>query len=164
MSSFITLYDYVPAGAGVLTPEQERTRIEVKEFKEGVCPEHIMRDVASEIRKIEEKDPGNCTVCFVPASRRDLTVTRYMDLVQYLSAEFPGQVYLNTIELCDSYDEIIEESRKFACNLERVKGRTVIFIDDIYNTGGSYAEIVSLLENSGAKDAYGIYIARVVRS
>jgi predicted amidophosphoribosyltransferase len=45
-----------------------------------------------------------------------------------------------------------------------VKGRTVIFIDDIYNTGGSYAEIVSLLENSGAKDAYGIYIARVVRS
>ena len=164
MSSFITLYDYVPAGAGVLTPEQERTRIEVKEFKEGVCPEHIKRDVASEIRKIEEKYPGNCTVCFVPASRRDLTVTRYMDLVQYLSAEFPGQVYLNTIELCDSYDEIIEESRKFACNLERVKGRTVIFIDDIYNTGGSYAEIVSLLENIGAKDAYGIYIARVVRS
>ena len=163
MSSFITLYDYVPAGAGVLTPEQERTRIEVKEFKEGVCPEHIMRDVASEIRKIEEKDPGNCTVCFVPASRRDLTVTRYMDLVQYLSAEFPGQVYLNTIELCDSYDEIIEESRKFACNLERVKGRTVIFIDDIYNTGGSFTEIVSLLKSSGAKDAFGIYIARVVR-
>lgn len=163
MSSFITLYDYVPAGAGEVTPEQERTRIEVKEFKEGVCPDHIMRDVATEIRKIEEKYPGCCTVCFVPASRRDLTVTRYTELASYLNSEFPDQVYMNTIELCDSYDEIIEESRKFACNRERVKGRTVIFIDDIYNTGGSYAEIVSLLESNGAKDAYGIYIARVVR-
>lgn len=163
MSSFVTLYDYVPLGVGVLTPEQERTRVEIREFKEGVCADHIMRDIASEIRKIEEKDPGNCTVCFVPASRRDLTVMRYMELASYLGTEFPDQVYMNTIELCDSYDEIIEESRKFACNQERVKGRTVIFIDDIYNTGRSYAEIVLLLENRGAKDVYGIYIARVVR-
>lgn len=165
MSSFITLYDYyVPTGAEKLTPEQEKTRRDVIEFKGGACPEHVMRDVTAAVRKAMEQDPGNCTVCFVPASRLDLTVSRYMELASYLGEEFPDKVYLNTIELGGSYDEVLEESRKFVCNAGRVKGRTVIFIDDIYNTGGSFYEIASLLEKAGAKDEVGIYIARVVRS
>lgn len=163
MSSLITLYDYMPASVGELPAGQERIRHDIIEFKEGACPEHVMRDISAAVKKAMEQDPGNCTICFVPASRLDLTVSRYTELASYLASEFPDKVYMNTIELCDSYDEILEESRKFVCNRDRVKGRTVIFIDDIYNTGRAYAEIVSLLEENGAKDEIGVYIARVVR-
>ena len=164
MPNIITLYDYIPSSVSSVTPEQERTRRDVVEFKEGACPDHVMRDIAAAVRKAMEQDPGNCTVCFVPASRLDLTVSRYMELASYLGDEFPDQVYLNTIELCGSYDEVLEESRKFSCNSSRIKGKTVIFIDDIYNTGTSYSEIVSLLQDGGAKEEIGLYIARVVRS
>ncbi len=163
MSSFTTLYDYVPSVFTDVTPEQERARRAVTEFKDGACPEYVMRDVADSVRKAVATDPGNCTICFVPASRLDLTVLRYMELANFLSQEFRDQVYLNTIELCETYDEVIEEKRRFTCNQARVKGRTVIFIDDIYNTGNSYSAICSLLRESGAKDEVGIYIARVVR-
>lgn len=163
MPSFTTLYDYVPSVFTGVTPEQERARRAVTEFKDGACPEYVMRDVADAVRKAVAANPGNCTVCFVPASRLDLTVLRYDELANYLSREFRDLVYLNTIELCETYDEVIEEKRRFTCNAARVKGRTVIFIDDIYNTGNSYSAICSLLQEAGAKDEVGIYIARVVR-
>lgn len=163
MSSFTTLYEYVPSVFTDVTPEQEKARRAVTEFKDGACPEYVMRDVADAVRKAVAADPGNSTVCFVPASRLDLTVLRYDELANYLGREFRDQVYLNTIELCETYDEVIEEKRRFTCNPARVKGRTVIFIDDIYNTGNSYSAICSLLQEAGAKDEVGIYIARVVR-
>lgn len=163
MSSYTTLYDYVPSVFTDVTPEQEKARRAVTEFKDGACPEYVMRDVADAVRKAADAAPGDFTVCFVPASRLDLTVLRYDELANFLAREFRDHVYLNTIELCETYDEVIEEKRRFTCNQARVKGRTVIFIDDIYNTGNSYSAIVSLLEEAGARDAVGVYIARVVR-
>ena len=44
-------------------------------------------------------------------------------------------------------------------NIELVKGRTIIVIDDVTTTGGTLTEMIKLLKNSGAKKVVGFAIA-----
>ena len=163
MDSYTNLYNYIPAAPTELSPQQLQVRQDILEFKEGVCPEKVITDVAAAVRKAVGEGRANCTVCFVPAASQELTVSRYADMAQTLGAEFADMVYLNTIGLSDNYDELLEETRTFVCNSERINGKKVIFIDSIYNTGASYRKIVSLLKENGAADEYGIYIVKVIR-
>lgn len=163
MASYIHLYEYIPSAPTDLTQEQIQVRQDILEFKEGACPERIINDVTAAVRKALGEDRSNCTICFVPANRQELTVSRYADMAQSIGGEFENMVYLNTIELSKNYDELLEEDRAFVCNADRVRGKKVIFIDGIYNTGESYDKIVSLLHDSGSSDEYGIYIAKVIR-
>lgn len=163
MASYIYLYEYIPSASSDLTQEQIQIRQDILEFKEGACPERIINDVMAAVRKAVEEDRSNCTICFVPAARQDLTVSRYADMAQSMGGEFKNMVYLNTIELSENYDELLEEDRAFVCDAERVKGKKVIFIDGIYNTGESYDKIVTMLHDTGSSDEYGIYIAKVMR-
>ena len=59
MPSFTTLYDYVPSVFTGVTPEQERARRAVTEFKDGACPEYVMRDVADAVVHLVEENAMN---------------------------------------------------------------------------------------------------------
>lgn len=162
-STYIYLYEYIPASVSDVTPEQSQTRAELYEFKEGICSDRIKNDVAAAVRKAVGIDDKDYTVCFVPAARTDQTISRYADLAEFLGQEFEDKVFLNTLSLDEHYDEFLEEARKICCDKERVRGKRVIFISDIYNTGQSYHQIVSLLDENGADEGYGIFIAKVIR-
>lgn len=164
MSDYKYLYEYRPAGTGGATPEQAKVRADVFAFKEGACPDCIKRDMADALRLIVGAEPGAWSVCFVPAHTLESTVSRYYELASYLSERFPGIVYLNTLQLSADYDSVLEERRRIECNASRVKGKKVVVIDDILNTGAMFDGVCGLLLGSGASQVTGLFIARVVRA
>ena len=58
----------------------------------------------------------------------------------------------------------LEEERKeraFVCkNVEAIKGRKILLVDDIYTTGSTMEEISRVLKGSGAKEVWGVAVAR----
>lgn len=47
---------------------------------------------------------------------------------------------------------------------ERVKGKTILLVDDVMTTGATFSEMYKVLKRAGAKEVYGIVFCRVVRA
>lgn len=63
--------------------------------------------------------------------------------------------------------ELSDEERKenikgvfFCQNQEKIKGKKILLVDDVYTTGATMAECARILRESGAKEIIGITIAR----
>lgn len=165
MDSVEFIYDYHSLDADALSIDQRHVNNLLYEFKEGVCDEEIKGEVLHKLKKVADSNPvGRLAVCFVPASKLELTVLRYTELASFINNNVGDIAYLNTLSLSPDFDEFIDERRRIICRFpERIKGKTVVFIDLFYNTGNSYKEIVDLLKSNGATNTFGLYLARVVR-
>ena len=162
MSNIIYLYEYIP-GSEAQSSEQQTIRDDLAAFRQGACPESVKTRMADILRKLIDGSCSEWTICFVPAADLETTISRYYELSQYLSDQFPGCVYLNTLELADEYDELLEEARKIQCQAERVKGKKVAVVDYVYNTGAMFDDVEKLLLDGGAVSVDGLFIAKVVR-
>ena len=163
MSNIMYLYEYFP-GNEPQSPEQQKIRDELTAFKQGACPESVKTRIADVLRKMMDGDSSDWTVCFVPATDLETTVSRYYELSQYLSDQFPDCVYLNTLELSDEYDALLEEARQIKCRSARVKGKKVAVVDYVYNTGAMFDDVERILLDGGAVSVDGLFIAKVVRN
>ena len=47
-------------------------------------------------------------------------------------------------------------------NKEKIKGKTILLLDDVYTTGSTMEECAGVLKQSGAKEIWGITVAREV--
>ena len=47
---------------------------------------------------------------------------------------------------------------------ERVRGRVILLVDDVFTTGATFAELRRVLMRAGARDVWGVTFCRVVRS
>lgn len=166
MNSIEYIYYYHSLDTVNLSPEQKHVNNILYEFKEGFCDEEIKHDILQRLNSIFKKDipDSSLTICFVPTPKLELTVSRYTELASFINQNFRNCAYLNTLSLSLDYDEFLDEKRRIICRFpERVKGKTVVFIDFMYNTGDSYSEVVDLLNLSGASNTVGLYLAKVVR-
>lgn len=165
MDSVEFIYDYHSLDADTSSIDQRRVNNLLYEFKEGVCDEEIKDEVLRKLKKVAVSNTdGRLAVCFVPASKLEMTVERYTELASFINQNLSGIAYLNTLSLSPDFDEFIDERRRITCRFpERIKGKTVVFIDMFYNTGNSYKEVVDILKSNGASNTIGLYLARVVR-
>ena len=46
---------------------------------------------------------------------------------------------------------------------DRIRGRTLVLIDDVYTTGATVRECISVLKKGGAGDVHVLTLARVVK-
>lgn len=166
MDKILTLFDYNPSNEGSSSVNQNAVKGLLIEFKEGVCSDIIKNEILDAILdEIRVRKKVDYTICFVPASKLELTVLRFSELADYINEKLPDKAYLNTLSLAPDYDELLEGERKIVCAYpERIRGKDVYFIDDVFNTGKSHSGIIQLLKSHGVKNTYGIYIAKVVKT
>ena len=162
MSNIIYLYEYTP-GVESQSKEKQKIKDELASFRQGACPDDVKTGMTDILRKLINGETDKWTICFVPASDLETTISRYYDLSQHLSSQFPGCVYLNTLELSKDYDELLEEARKITCQKQRVKGKNVAVVDYVYNTGSMFEDVEKLLLDDGAASVEGLFVAKVVR-
>lgn len=162
MSNIIYLYEYAPA-MEPQSKENRKIKDELIAFRLGACPDEVKSGMTDVLRRLINGDTDKWTICFVPASDLETTISRYYDLSQHLSSQFPGCVYLNTLRLSEDYDELLEEARRITCQKQRVKGMNVVVIDYVYNTGSAFESIEKLLLENGAVSVNGLFIAKVTR-
>jgi predicted amidophosphoribosyltransferase len=63
--------------------------------------------------------------------------------------------------------ELVAEARKenlkgvfLVKDKEKIRGRKILLIDDVYTTGSTMNECARVLKDSGAKEVWGITVAR----
>ncbi|MCK4520843.1 ComF family protein [Candidatus Parcubacteria bacterium] len=74
---------------------------------------------------------------------------------------------LITIKETQSQTELSKKQRKeniknaFACkNIEEIKNKKILLIDDVFTTGATLEECAKVLKSAGAKEVWGITVAR----
>lgn len=87
-------------------------------------------------------------------------------LSQYFKIPFYNDILFKTKETLVQAD-LEEKDRKeniknsFLCkNTEKVKGRKILLVDDVYTTGSTMEEAGRALKNAGCKEIVGVVIAR----
>lgn len=85
---------------------------------------------------------------------------------KFLNIEILNNILIKTKETLPQV-ELSDEERKenikgaFACqNQEKIKGRKILLVDDIYTTGSTMEECARVLKKAGAKEIIGIVVAR----
>jgi ComF family protein len=99
---------------------------------------------------------------------------RGFDHIKEICQDFSEQIKItllleNLIKIKDSEPQmnLSGEKRKenlknaFICqNKEKIQGKNILLIDDVFTTGATLEETAKTLKNSGAKKVYGLVIAR----
>lgn len=47
---------------------------------------------------------------------------------------------------------------------DKVRGKTILLVDDVMTTGATFSELRKVLKRAGAKNVYGVVFCRVVRA
>lgn len=162
MSNITYLYEYIPALESQ-SKENQQIKDELIAFRQGACSDAVKGGMSDVLHQLIKGETSKWTICFVPAVDLETTILRYYNLSEHLSSQFPGCVYLNTLQLSEDYDELLEEARKITCQKQRVKGKKVAVLDYVYNTGSVFEDMEKLLLENGAVSVDGLFIAKVVR-
>lgn len=99
---------------------------------------------------------------------------RGFDHIEEICRDFSEQINLpllteNLVKIKDSEPQmnLSAEKRKeniqgafFCQNKEKMQGKNILLIDDVFTTGATLEESAKTLKNSGAKKVYGLVIAR----
>ena len=160
MNSYSYIYEYIPTTSSKATGEQVRDRNAVLDFLDGDLSPELKQTILERIRDIAA-DRGNvCVIGFVPSWTAEKTMERYGKLASFLSASLDIEVYPDALTLKQDSDPILLR-KEFACNASRVKGKDVILIGGVINTGATFKRVCKILLDNGASDISGLFIAKV---
>lgn len=112
-------------------------------------------------------------ITWVPLSRARLR-TRGYDQARLLAAELAGRTQLPCVKTLKKIKNVKPQSRTGAfesrqknirgayavTDVETIKGKTILLIDDIITTGATLSECAATLLNAGAKRIMGMTVAR----
>lgn len=160
MNSFKYLYDYYPESEKVLSAEQARDRDTVQAFMTGDVSSELLTQVESKARKLVN-DLHIDMVCFAPGTTGAKTILRFGEMAERLSESLPCPVFLDGVTLQFDSDPITHK-RFYQCNKERVNGKNILLIGDVYTTGQALQEVGDLLMHNGVKCVYALFIAKTI--
>lgn len=85
---------------------------------------------------------------------KSLEIPLITDVLLKMKATLPQ------VELSDLEREENIKGAFLVTNREKIKGRKILLIDDVYTTGSTLNEVARLLKEAGASQAWGVVVAR----
>ena len=159
------LMEYLPKRYSA-TMKQENDREAIYDFKNGYCSLSLMNTIVECIKEIKNETGGNYwSICFIPASTKSKTQTRYKKLAEAIQAA-GYKVAINAI-----YNEHDHEAghltgktgnpiEGFGFNASDIAGKKLIVIDDIITRGRTFQMVAEKLGTMGAASVTGLFLAK----
>lgn len=135
---------------------QRELRQKIQMFLNGDCSQEIKNSLTSRILNLVKLNPENDWVIgFIPAPDVSSTIMRYGELALELGEKTDCRVYLDLFDPIISQDDI-----SCKVNRERILGKSIILIDSLLTSGQRYSIFENKIIEAGAKEVYGIIIAK----
>ena len=161
------LLDYVPVSAqnyGYCPTEEDwMDRHEVWHFKDGNCSSRILRGLVQGIRQLSSQ---NCVVCFVPASTKAKTESRYAGVSSRLQDMTGVPCSYKAISKAEDglaghlSGKKADPAADFSFNSDYFRGKKVILIDDVVTRGNTLESTARRLLEKGAREVVALTVAR----
>lgn len=166
MNNYYYLKAYLPVRYAA-NAEQLADRRTCYNFKGGILSEEVKNGFLQKITTITNGNKALWTICFIPASTKSKTITRYKKLTEAIQAS-GYTVATNAI-----YNEMDREAEHLTGKTSNpiagfgfaplsVAGKNVIVIDDITTRGTTFNQVAEKLKASGAKSVTGLFLAKTI--
>ena len=149
---------YIPSYYCNLEEWQVSNQRAVYNFKNGIISEEHKRKILETINSIAKERWEEWAICFIPASNRRKTATRYSTLVNYLTANVRCPVQLDAVDYMFRQEPSYMKGKEYKAggsvwivDERNFQNRNVILIDDVITTGSTFREVCSGLKFFGAK-------------
>ena len=165
---YTNIMEYLPKRYAA-TPQQERERRTIYNFKDGYCSQELKDQLIDKINYIKSTNPnGQWRVCFIPASSHLKTIRRYRDIARYIERKTSCSCDIDTITTNEDRESGYLSGKRnnpaenFTVNRTEVSNQNIILIDDIITRGNTFIYTADKLVNNGAKDVIGLFVAKTI--
>jgi hypothetical protein len=166
MNNYYYITEYLPVRYEA-TAQQAKDRAMCYSFKDGVLTDEVKNAFISKIQEITGGDKDGWVICFIPASTKAKTDSRYAKLSSFLSSQGydvkKDAVYnrydTDAGHICGKSSD---PTASFGFEGNLVKGKKVILIDDIITRGTTFNSVADSLEYIGAQYVTGLFLAKTI--
>ena len=166
MNNYHYLKDYLPVRYQA-NAQQLADRQTCYNFKDGNINDEVKSGFLNKIQEITNGEKTGWAICFIPASTKSKTQTRYKKLAEAIQAA-DYKVAINAI-----YNEHDHEAghltgktgnpiEGFGFNASDIAGKKLIVIDDIITRGKTFQMVAEKLMAMGATTVTGLFLAKTI--
>lgn len=166
MNNYHYLKDYLPVRYQA-NAQQLADRQTCYNFKDGNINDEVKSGFQNKIQEITNGEKTGWVICFIPASTKSKTQTRYKKLAEAIQAS-GYMVAINAI-----YNEHDHEAghltgktgnpiEGFGFNTSGIAGKKIIVIDDIITRGKTFQMVAEKLMAMGATTVTGLFLAKTI--
>ena len=166
MNNYHYLKDYLPVRYQA-NAQQLADRQTCYNFKDGNINDEVKSGFLNKIQEITNGEKTGWAICFIPASTKSKTQTRYKKLAEAIQAS-GYMVAINAI-----YNEHDHEAghltgktgnpiEGFGFNTSGIAGKKIIVIDDIITRGKTFQMVAEKLMAMGATTVTGLFLAKTI--
>lgn len=166
MNNYHYLKDYLPVRYQA-NAQQLADRQTCYNFKDGNINDEVKSGFLNKIQEITNGEKTGWAICFIPASTKSKTQTRYKKLAEAIQAS-GYKVAIDAI-----YNEHDHEAghltgktgnpiEGFGFNTSGIAGKKIIVIDDIITRGKTFQMVAEKLMAMGATTVAGLFLAKTI--
>ena len=166
MNNYHYLKDYLPVRYQA-NAQQLADRQTCYNFKDGNLNDEVKSGFLNKIQEITNGENTGWAICFIPASTKSKTQTRYKKLAEAIQAS-GYKVAIDAI-----YNEHDHEAghltgktgnpiEGFGFNTSGIAGKKIIVIDDIITRGKTFQMVAEKLMAMGATTVTGLFLAKTI--
>ena len=166
MNNYQYLKEYLPVRYQA-NAQQLADRQTCYNFKDGYLNDEVKSGFLNKIQEITNGEKTGWAICFIPASTKSKTQTRYKKLAEAIQAA-GYEVAINAI-----YNEHDHEAghltgktgnpiEGFGFNTSGIAGKKIIVIDDIITRGKTFQMVAEKLMAMGATTVTGLFLAKTI--
>ena len=166
MNNYHYLKDYLPVRYQA-NAQQLADRQTCYNFKDGNINDEVKSGFLNKIQEIANGEKTGWAICFIPASTKSKTQTRYKKLAEAIQAS-GYKVAIDAI-----YNEHDHEAghltgktgnpiEGFGFNTSGIAGKKIIVIDDIITRGKTFQMVAEKLMAMGATTVTGLFLAKTI--
>ena len=166
MNNYHYLKDYLPVRYQA-NAQQLADRQTCYNFKDGNINDEVKSGFLNKIQEITNGEKTGWAICFIPASTKSKTQTRYKKLAEAILAS-GYKVAIDAI-----YNEHDHEAghltgktgnpiEGFGFNTSGIAGKKIIVIDDIITRGKTFQMVAEKLMAMGATTVTGLFLAKTI--
>ena len=166
MNNYQYLKEYLPVRYQA-NAQQLADRQTCYNFKDGYLNDEVKSGFLNKIQEITNGEKTGWAICFIPASTKSKTQTRYKKLAEAIQAA-GYKVAINAI-----YNEHDHEAghltgktgnpiEGFGFNASDIAGKKLIVIDDIITRGKTFQMVAEKLMAMGATTVTGLFLAKTI--
>ena len=166
MNNYQYLKEYLPVRYQA-NAQQLADRQTCYNFKDGYLNDEVKSGFLNKIQEITNGEKTGWDICFIPASTKSKTQTRYKKLAEAIQAS-GYKVAIDAI-----YNEHDHEAghltgktgnpiEGFGFNTSGIAGKKIIVIDDIITRGKTFQMVAEKLMAMGATTVTGLFLAKTI--